>query len=77
MKRKRIGVLTAGGNTPALNAVIYGIVEEANRRETEVAGLIRRCASLVGDMRPASRPAAKFLVAKQPLQRNFPILRAG
>ena len=64
MKRKRIGVLTAGGNTPALNATIYGIVEESNRRETEVAGLIRRCANLVGDMMPTSRPVARFLVAK-------------
>lgn len=52
MKRKRIGVLTAGGDTPALNATIYGIVEEANRRETEVLGLIRGYASLLGDQVP-------------------------
>ena len=52
MKRKRIGVLTAGGDTPALNATIYGIVEEANRRDTEVVGLIRGYASLLGDKVP-------------------------
>lgn len=52
MKRKRIGVLTAGGDTPALNATIYGIVEEANRRDTEVVGLIRGYASLLGDEVP-------------------------
>ncbi len=52
MKRKRIGVLTAGGDTPALNATIYGIVEEANRRDTEVLGLIRGYASLLGDKVP-------------------------
>jgi len=52
MKRKRIGVLTAGGDTPALNATIYGIVEEANRRDTEVLGLIRGYASLMGEQVP-------------------------
>lgn len=52
MKRKRIGVLTAGGDTPALNATIYGIVEEANRRDTEVIGLIRGYAGLLGDEVP-------------------------
>ena len=53
MKRKRIGVLTAGGDTPALNATIYGIIEEANDREIEVVGLIRGYASLLGDRVPA------------------------
>lgn len=52
MKRKRIGVLTAGGDTPALNATIYGIVEEANRRDTEVLGLIRGYASLMAEQVP-------------------------
>jgi len=53
MKRKRIGVLTAGGDTPALNATIWGIVEEANRRDTEVLGLMRGYASLLGEQVPA------------------------
>ena len=52
MKRKRIGVLTAGGDTPALNATIYGLVEEVNRCETEVVGLLRGYARLVGNKVP-------------------------
>ncbi len=38
---KRIAVLTAGGDTPALNATLYGVVEQANQHEIEVVGLIR------------------------------------
>ena len=53
MKRKRIGVLTAGGDTPALNATIFGIVEAANRLEIEVIGLPRGYASLLDDRVPS------------------------
>ena len=53
MKRKRIGVLTAGGDTPALNATIFGIVEAANRLEIEVIGLLRGYASLLDDRVPS------------------------
>lgn len=38
---KRIAILTAGGDTPALNATIYGAVERANELEVEVVGLLR------------------------------------
>jgi 6-phosphofructokinase 1 len=38
---KRIGILTAGGDTPALNATIHGAVIAANRRRVEVYGFIR------------------------------------
>ena len=38
---KRIGILTAGGDTPALNATIYGAVTRANARKVEVVGLIK------------------------------------
>ena len=38
---KRIGVLTAGGDTPALNATIHGAVTRANARRVEVYGLIK------------------------------------
>ncbi len=38
---KRIGILTAGGDTPALNATIYGAVVRANRLKVEVFGLIK------------------------------------
>lgn len=38
---RRIGILTAGGDTPALNATIYGAVERANSFEIEVVGIMR------------------------------------
>jgi 6-phosphofructokinase 1 len=38
---KRIGILTAGGDTPALNATIHGAVMRANQRKIEVIGLMR------------------------------------
>ena len=38
---KRIGILTAGGDTPALNATIHGAVQRANQRKVEVIGLMR------------------------------------
>ncbi len=36
---KRIAILTAGGDTPALNATIFGAVSFANRRRIEMIGL--------------------------------------
>jgi 6-phosphofructokinase len=38
---KRIGILTAGGDTPALNATIYGAVTRANQLGIEIIGLIK------------------------------------
>ena len=38
---KRIGILTAGGDTPALNAAIHGAVVRANQLKVEVYGLIK------------------------------------
>jgi 6-phosphofructokinase 1 len=38
---KRIGILTAGGDTPALNATIHGAVTRANQIKVEVIGLIK------------------------------------
>jgi len=43
---KRIGILTAGGDTPALNATIHGAVARANERKIEVIGLIKGFNSL-------------------------------
>ncbi|ADV63165.1 phosphofructokinase [Isosphaera pallida ATCC 43644] len=37
----RIGILTAGGDTPALNATIYGAVIRANQLRVEVFGFIK------------------------------------
>jgi 6-phosphofructokinase 1 len=44
---KRIGILTAGGDTPALNATIQGAVARANRRRVEVLGFIKGFSSLL------------------------------
>src|SRR5262245_10382092 len=38
---KRIGILTAGGDTPALNATIHGAVVRANQLRIEIYGLIK------------------------------------
>ena len=38
---KRIGILTAGGDTPALNATIHGAVTRANQLRIEMVGLIK------------------------------------
>src|SRR6476646_6339104 len=38
---KRIGILTAGGDTPALNAAIHGAVVRANKLRLEIYGLIK------------------------------------
>lgn len=43
---KRIAILTAGGDTPALNATIHGAVVRANQLEIEVIGLIKGFNSL-------------------------------
>src|SRR5215468_5270532 len=37
----RIGIITAGGDTPALNAAIHGAVARANQLKIEVYGLIK------------------------------------
>lgn len=38
---KRIGILTAGGDTPALNATIHGAVVRANQLRIEIVGVIK------------------------------------
>jgi 6-phosphofructokinase len=43
---KRIGILTAGGDTPALNATIHGAVTRACQRKVEVLGFIKGFSSL-------------------------------
>ena len=49
---KRIGILTAGGDTPALNATIHGAVERANELNLEVIGLIKGFNSLYNERLP-------------------------
>jgi 6-phosphofructokinase 1 len=43
---KRIGILTAGGDTPALNATIQGAIVRANQLRIEVYGLMKGFNSL-------------------------------
>jgi 6-phosphofructokinase 1 len=43
---KRIGILTAGGDTPALNPTIHGAVVRANQLKVEIFGLIKGFNSL-------------------------------
>jgi len=49
---KRIGILTAGGDTPALNATIYGAVARANALKIEIVGLQRGYAGLLDSRVP-------------------------
>jgi 6-phosphofructokinase 1 len=43
---KRIGILTAGGDTPALNATLHGAVTRANQCRVEVVGFIKGFSAL-------------------------------
>jgi ATP-dependent phosphofructokinase / diphosphate-dependent phosphofructokinase len=52
---KRIAILTAGGDTPALNATIFGAVERANERGIEMLGIIRGFAGVVDPRLPHVR----------------------
>ena len=47
MTTKRIGILTAGGDTPALNATIYGAVQQANQMGISMFGILRGYAGLL------------------------------
>ena len=52
---KRIGILTAGGDTPALNATICGAVVRACQRKIEVFGFIKGFSSLFNPRVPHVR----------------------
>ena len=49
---KRIGILTAGGDTPALNATILGAVQRANQLRVEVVGIIKGFSGLLNPSVP-------------------------
>jgi 6-phosphofructokinase 1 len=49
---KRIGILTAGGDAPALNATIYGAVLRASQLRTEIFGFIKGFSSLLNPRLP-------------------------
>src|SRR5947209_10671953 len=49
---QRIGILTAGGDTPALNATIAGAVHRANQFRVEVFGIIKGYSGLLNPLVP-------------------------
>ena len=65
---KRIAILTAGGDTPALNATLHGAVTRANQLKIEVIGLIKGYNSLLNARVP--------YVHLNPLFREIPELDA-
>jgi ATP-dependent phosphofructokinase / diphosphate-dependent phosphofructokinase len=48
----RIGILTAGGDTPALNATLAGAVTRANQRKVEIFGFIKGFSGLLNPRVP-------------------------
>jgi len=52
---KRIAILTAGGDTPALNATLFGAVQKANELGIEVYGLIKGFGGMVSPQLPHVR----------------------
>lgn len=52
---RRIAILTAGGDTPALNATIFGSVERANQLKIEIFGIIRGFAGILEPQLPHVR----------------------
>src|SRR5262245_38420017 len=49
---KRIAILTAGGDTPALNATLFGAVTRACERRVEIICLIKCFSSLFNPRTP-------------------------
>ncbi|MHC4875241.1 MAG: 6-phosphofructokinase [Planctomycetota bacterium] len=52
---KRIAILTAGGDTPALNATLFGAVQRANELEVEVYGLMKGFDGMLSERLPHVR----------------------
>jgi 6-phosphofructokinase len=58
---KRIGILTAGGDTPALNATLHGAVLRACQRRVEIVGFIKGFSSLFNPRVPHLRLNPLFM----------------
>ncbi len=52
---KRIAILTAGGDTPALNATLFGAVQKANELGIEVYGLLKGFDGMISPRMPHVR----------------------
>jgi 6-phosphofructokinase 1 len=61
----RIGILTAGGDCPGLNAVIRGAVARARQHDTEVVGILEGWDGLIeGRFRPLGRDAVRGILQR-------------
>lgn len=62
---ERIGILTAGGDCPGLNAVIRAVVRRASADETEVLGIKNGWRGLVeGDVEPLTRDSVTGILPR-------------
>ena len=62
---KRIGILTAGGDCPGLNAVIRAVVRRASADEAEVLGIKNGWRGLVeGDVEPLTRDSVTGILPR-------------
>ena len=64
MNKKRIGILTSGGDCPGLNAVIRGVVRAADKLDWEVVGFIDGFEGLLqpGDYRMLDRHSTALIM---------------
>ena len=64
MTKKRIGILTSGGDCPGLNAVIRGVVRAADKLDWEVVGFIDGFEGLLqpGDYRILDRHSTAMIM---------------
>ncbi|HYF93649.1 MAG TPA: ATP-dependent 6-phosphofructokinase [Symbiobacteriaceae bacterium] len=58
MSLRRIGVLTAGGDAPGLNAVVRAVVKQANQRGVEVVGFMDGFTGLIKQRHKVLDPAS-------------------
>jgi len=60
-----LGVLTAGGDCPGLNAVIRGVVARAEERDAEVVGIMNGWEGLMrGQITPLDRDAVRGILTR-------------
>ncbi len=66
MNKKRIGILTSGGDCPGLNAVIRGVVRAADKLDWEVVGFIDGYEGLLapGDYRILDRHSTATIMSQ-------------
>jgi 6-phosphofructokinase 1 len=61
----RIGILTAGGDCPGLNAVIRGVVARARQHGADVVGILEGWDGLMeGRFRPLDRDAVRGILQR-------------